>query len=251
MRNEARSRLLHHARGRPYDRAGRVSGCRRCRYRRFSSSLVTRLGCWARWCLTGLRRLFLEWVADLHDRQQDAEHRAGEYRLRIVGHVERPVTLTLGDLRSLPRAEQVSDFHCVTGWSVYGVHWGGVRLADVIEQAKPLEGWRSLRFVSDEVPYDDSLTHEQALLGDVMLALDMDGKPLSRPHGAPARVVMHDVRGQERQLRDPHEGRTDVLATGTVRRRRRRLARRLDSAGDLPLRPLRADAVDLPGQSDS
>ena len=41
-----------------------------------------------------------------------------DYRLRIVGHVERPTTLTLADLRSLPRAEQVSDFHCVTGWSV-------------------------------------------------------------------------------------------------------------------------------------
>ena len=39
-----------------------------------------------------------------------------DYRLRITGHVERPTTLTLADLRSLPRAEQVSDFHCVTGW---------------------------------------------------------------------------------------------------------------------------------------
>ena len=118
-----------------------------------------------------------------------------EYRLQIAGRVEQPVTLTLADLRSLPRAEQVSDFHCVTGWSVYDVRWGGVRLADVIKQAKPLAGWRSLRFISDEVPYEDSLTDEQALLGDVMLALDMDGTPLSRPHGAPARVVMPQMYG--------------------------------------------------------
>jgi len=121
--------------------------------------------------------------------------RPAEYRLRIEGQVEKPVTLTLADLRALPRAEQVSDFHCVTGWSVYNVSWGGVRLADVLDQAKPLAGWRSLRFISDEVPYDDSLTAEQALLDDVMLAIDMDGKPLSRPHGAPARVVMPQMYG--------------------------------------------------------
>jgi Oxidoreductase molybdopterin binding domain len=37
------------------------------------------------------------------------------YRLEIAGAVERPVTYTLADLRGLPRATQVSDFHCVTG----------------------------------------------------------------------------------------------------------------------------------------
>ena len=120
---------------------------------------------------------------------------SADYRLRIAGHVERPTTLTLADLRSLPRAEQVSDFHCVTGWSVSDVRWAGVRLDDVIATARPKQGWRSLRFVSDEAPYDDSLTSEQALLPDVMLALEMDGGPLSRPHGAPARVVMPQMYG--------------------------------------------------------
>jgi DMSO/TMAO reductase YedYZ molybdopterin-dependent catalytic subunit len=135
-----------------------------------------------------------------------------EYRLRIAGHVERPVTLTLADLRALPRAEQVSDFHCVTGWSVDDVRWAGVRLGDVIEQARPRPGWRSLRFISDEVPYDDSLTDEQALLGDVMLALDMDGKPLSRPHGGPARVVMPQMYGYKSvKWVTRIEVRTDVL----------------------------------------
>ncbi len=138
--------------------------------------------------------------------------RPAEYRLSIVGHVETPVTLTLADLRALPRAEQVSDFHCVTGWSVSDVSWGGVRFADVLDRAKPLAGWRSLRFISDEVPYDDSLTAEQALLDDVMLAIDMDGKPLSRPHGAPARVVMPQMYGYKSvKWVTGIEVRTDVL----------------------------------------
>jgi DMSO/TMAO reductase YedYZ molybdopterin-dependent catalytic subunit len=117
------------------------------------------------------------------------------YRLRIDGLVERPVAYTLADLRSLPQASQVSDFHCVTGWSVYDVHWGGVRFRDLLAEAKPKPGAAWLRFVSDEVPYDDTLSLEQAHLPDVMLATEMDGAPLERPHGAPARVVMPQMYG--------------------------------------------------------
>ena len=117
------------------------------------------------------------------------------YRLTIDGAVERPVTYRLADLRSLPRAEQVSDFHCVTGWSVEDVRWGGVRFDDLLAEARPLPGAKALRFVSEEVPYDDTLTVSQALSPDAMLALDMDGKPLSAAHGFPARVVMPRMYG--------------------------------------------------------
>ena len=117
------------------------------------------------------------------------------YRLRIDGLVERPLSLTLADLRALPRAEQVSDFKCVTGWSVQDVRWAGVRFGDILEAAGPKPEARWLGFISDEVPYTDTLSFEQALLPDVMLALDMDDKPLSQPHGAPARVVMPQMYG--------------------------------------------------------
>jgi DMSO/TMAO reductase YedYZ molybdopterin-dependent catalytic subunit len=51
-------------------------------------------------------------------------------------------------LQALPRAEQVSTFHCVTGWTVKGVHWSGVRFADLLAAVKPLSTARALRFVS-------------------------------------------------------------------------------------------------------
>lgn len=117
------------------------------------------------------------------------------YRLTIGGAVDRPVTYTLADLRALPRAEQVSDFHCVTGWRVENVHWAGVRLRDVLSEAGLGPNAKSLRFVSAEVPYDDTLTLPQAFGRDVMLALDMDGEPLSHGHGFPARVVMPRMYG--------------------------------------------------------
>jgi DMSO/TMAO reductase YedYZ molybdopterin-dependent catalytic subunit len=117
------------------------------------------------------------------------------WRLRIDGLVERPQELTYAQLRVLPRAEQVSDFHCVTGWSVPNVRWAGVRFHDLLALARPKPQARALAFVSAERPYIDSLTLDQVDLKDVMLAYEMDGKPLSRPHGAPARVVIPDMYG--------------------------------------------------------
>jgi len=117
------------------------------------------------------------------------------WRLRIDGLVEHPQELTYRELLKLPQATQVSTFHCVTGWTVQNVHWQGVRFADLLAAAKPLPSAKALTFVSAEEPYADSLTLEQALLPDVMLAHSMDGRPLTRPHGAPARVVIPEMYG--------------------------------------------------------
>ena len=117
------------------------------------------------------------------------------WRLRIDGLVRRPIELTYADLRALPGARQVSDFHCVTGWSVPDVGWNGVRFRELLAAASPLPSAGALQFVSAERPYVDSLTLEQALMPDAMLALDIDGKPLTREHGAPARVVMPKMYG--------------------------------------------------------
>ena len=52
------------------------------------------------------------------------------YRLKIGGQVEKPVELTYAELTALPAVEQVSDFHCVTGWSVPGVQLARRAAAD-------------------------------------------------------------------------------------------------------------------------
>ena len=117
------------------------------------------------------------------------------WRLDVGGMVEQPVSLSYDELRSLPRAHQVSTFHCVTGWTVKNVRWGGVRLQDVFAQARPLPDAHALAFVSAEDPYVDFLTMKQASLAAVMLAYEMDGKPLPREHGAPLRLVIPEMYG--------------------------------------------------------
>ena len=117
------------------------------------------------------------------------------WRLEIDGLVGKPRSFTYQELRALPRSHQVSDFHCVTGWTVHGVRWSGVRFAHLLDQVEPLPEAKAIRFVSLEQPYDDSLTLEQLRLHDVLLALDIDGAPLSRPHSSPARVVIPEMYG--------------------------------------------------------
>jgi DMSO/TMAO reductase YedYZ molybdopterin-dependent catalytic subunit len=117
------------------------------------------------------------------------------WRLKIGGLVDQPVSLTYDQLRALPHVEQVSTFHCVTGWTVNNVRWGGVRMRDVLAAAKPSLSAHALEFVSMEVPYTDYLTVKQASLHDVMLAYEMDGKPLPREHGAPVRLIIPEMYG--------------------------------------------------------
>jgi DMSO/TMAO reductase YedYZ molybdopterin-dependent catalytic subunit len=117
------------------------------------------------------------------------------WRLDVGGMVEKPVSLDYRSLLALPKANQVSTFHCVTGWTVKNVQWGGVRVTDLLAHVKPQPEAHAMRFVSAENPYVDYLTLDQAKLADVMIAYEMDGKPLAREHGAPLRLVIPDMYG--------------------------------------------------------
>jgi len=117
------------------------------------------------------------------------------YRLKIGGQVEKPVELTYAELTALPAVDQVSDFHCVTGWSVPAVHWRGVRPQTLIDLVRPHDGLKQVTFGSLEGPYVDGLATDQFTLADVLIATHMDGLPLSRAHGAPVRLVMPRMYG--------------------------------------------------------
>ncbi len=72
------------------------------------------------------------------------------WRLTIDGLVEKPVSLTYEQLRALPRVDQVSTFHCVTGWTVSNVRWGGVRFRDLLAAAALTAEAQAITFTSAE-----------------------------------------------------------------------------------------------------
>jgi DMSO/TMAO reductase YedYZ molybdopterin-dependent catalytic subunit len=117
------------------------------------------------------------------------------WKLTIDGLVEQPMELSMADLRGMQLAEQQNDFHCVTGWTVQGVKWRGLRFETLLKAAGVKPAATALRFVSAEVPYVDTITLAQLRGQESMLALDMDGEPLRREHGWPARVVVPKMYG--------------------------------------------------------
>jgi DMSO/TMAO reductase YedYZ molybdopterin-dependent catalytic subunit len=117
------------------------------------------------------------------------------YELHIHGLVEKPVTLRWSDVAALPGERQVSTFHCVTGWTVSNVRWEGIRASTIAELVKPKASARYVTFQSLEEPYVDQLTRQQFELKDTMLARHMNGKPVTRAHGAPLRMVVPQMYG--------------------------------------------------------
>jgi DMSO/TMAO reductase YedYZ molybdopterin-dependent catalytic subunit len=117
------------------------------------------------------------------------------YRLEVNGLVDRPLVLTLDDLRAMPKTRLVKDFQCVTGWRVPDVHWEGVRLSEVLDAAGVKVGARALAFESYDGLDTESLTLDQARRPDVIVAYRMLGAPITTEHGGPVRLYVAPMYG--------------------------------------------------------
>lgn len=108
----------------------------------------------------------------------------------IDGLVERPSKWDWEQFVAMKREVQVSDFHCVTGWSVYKNTWEGIKLKDLLKQAGVKVSARTVKFYSGDGVYTDMLTLEQADMDDVLVAVMHDGKPIPSDLGGPVRLVV-------------------------------------------------------------
>jgi DMSO/TMAO reductase YedYZ molybdopterin-dependent catalytic subunit len=117
------------------------------------------------------------------------------FELRITGLVEKPQRLSWSDVAALPGVHQTSNFHCVTGWSVNNVKWEGIRPQTIIDLVRPKAPAKFVTLYSLETPYVDQISIPQFREPDAMLARHQDGKPLTRSHGAPLRLVLPSMYG--------------------------------------------------------
>ncbi|OKP81729.1 oxidoreductase [Paenibacillus helianthi] len=107
----------------------------------------------------------------------------------IDGLVDKKFTWNWDEFVKLQREVQVSDFHCVTGWSVYKNTWEGLPLAKLLDMAGVQEQAVTVKFYSGDGVYTDSLILDQARMKDVMVAVLHDGKPIPNQLGGPVRLV--------------------------------------------------------------
>lgn len=138
---------------------------------------------------------------------------ADTWKLEIRGVVNKPLTLTLGDLAKMKQTTVEAVLQCagngrglfkprVAGvqwrWGAMGnAEWTGVRLADVLaaaglaKEAKHLQLQGMDKPIVDKTPaFIRGIPIEKALHRDTLIALRMNGQPLSPMHGYPARLVV-------------------------------------------------------------
>ncbi|MFG2915051.1 molybdopterin-dependent oxidoreductase [Kitasatospora sp. NPDC048298] len=113
-----------------------------------------------------------------------------DYELRVDGLVERQRRYTLAELRAMPQTRVVRDVLCTDGWRVNGTPFEGVLLADLLDAAGVRSPGAAIRFTCFDGEYTESLTLEQARRADVLVALNMQDKPLTHAHGGPVRLYV-------------------------------------------------------------
>jgi DMSO/TMAO reductase YedYZ molybdopterin-dependent catalytic subunit len=134
-----------------------------------------------------------------------AAHDFKAYRLTVTGLVENPLALSLDDLRVMGTKTQITLHHCIQGWSGIAA-WGGLPLADLIQLVRPKPNANAIVFHSfgDGVALDagvvgvryyDSLSIENALHPQTLLAYEMNYQLLNQLHGAPLRLRVENQLG--------------------------------------------------------
>ena len=122
------------------------------------------------------------------------------WQLQIQQPGRTNLSLTLDDIKALPKHDLVFDFKCVEGWSQVQ-HWGGARLADLIMQYKlgtrtgqpAVDKADYFKYLGMETPdkgYYVGLDIASAMHPQTLLAYEMNGKPLEALHGAPLRLII-------------------------------------------------------------
>jgi sulfane dehydrogenase subunit SoxC len=139
---------------------------------------------------------------------------ADTWRLEVAGLVERPLSLSLADLRALDAVEVAVTMECAGNgralvephvvsqpWLLEAVgtaRWRGVRVSELLGDACVSEGAVEAIFTGidrgvegeEEQAYERSLPVAALLEGDALLAYEVNGVPLPPQHGFPLRLVV-------------------------------------------------------------
>jgi DMSO/TMAO reductase YedYZ molybdopterin-dependent catalytic subunit len=126
---------------------------------------------------------------------------AESWRLKIGGLVERPLALTLDDLRRYEPLHQFITLSCISnpvaGDLIGTTRWTGASLKQLLPDLKLRPNATHLKIHAADSFYE--IVALDTIKGDerVMLAYDWDGVPLAAEHGFPLRIYIPDVYGMK------------------------------------------------------
>ncbi len=130
----------------------------------------------------------------------DPSPSAERWKLKIKGLVDNPYELTYAELTALPPETVTVGMMCISnpigGGLIGNTTWKGVKLADLLQKAKPKKGVVDLLLQAVD-GYTNSIAYQKALDPDVMLVWEMGGAPLTPQHGYPARLLVPGIYGMK------------------------------------------------------
>jgi len=115
--------------------------------------------------------------------------------LKIEGLIEKPLTLRFDEIQALPKKVQVKTFICVEGWGLDDQKWEGVHLKEIFSRVKISAKAKYVSFCATGRKYADSLSIQEALESETMLAYGLNGKDLLPENGFPLRLVIPRMYG--------------------------------------------------------
>lgn len=125
-----------------------------------------------------------------------------DWRLELDGLTSSSISLSLDELRQMPRQTQTTLHMCIQGWSYYA-QWAGVAVSTLLEICPPLPTARFLVFHTLDEKWErpghgyyfEVIDLEIAQLSQTILAYEMNNEPLSIAHGAPLRLRVENQLG--------------------------------------------------------
>ena len=114
------------------------------------------------------------------------------WSLSVDGLVANPTTWSLRELKALAGTDEDTyrgDIHCVTTWSKLDTSFTGVSVDTLLEVAQPLP---EATFIVEEstTRYRTNLPLDDVTGGKAWVVWEHEGKPLSREHGGPVRMLV-------------------------------------------------------------
>jgi DMSO/TMAO reductase YedYZ molybdopterin-dependent catalytic subunit len=116
------------------------------------------------------------------------------WSLRVDGLVNSPVDYTYKQLISGSLTSYTRSFHCVTKWTIRDAKWEGVPIRALVDPAGPSQKAKWVMFHCVD-GYTAPVSVGDALQNDALVALKINGEPLTAEQGFPARPFMPNLYG--------------------------------------------------------
>ena len=114
------------------------------------------------------------------------------WKLALTGEVDRPVSLSLDDIKAMLPVTQMRTLECISnpvgGDLISNAEWKGIRLKDLLAQAGVKSGVKELKLESFD-GYSTAIPLELGMDEDSLLVYAMNGEALPAIHGAPLRCL--------------------------------------------------------------